>query len=507
VSTTAADLELAFYERFFWQRGLEPYPVQEQAISAISAGDSVMVTVPTGTGKTVIAKAALAAAVARGQRAVYTTPLRALTEEKYRELCADFGEANVGFATGDFKVNRDAPIQVEVAEILWNRIYADRRRHAADVVVMDEGHYFNEPERGYVWEQSIIGLDPRAQLVMLSATVGNPTELLPVVLAHAAGADALIVSHRAQGAAGPRVPRGDTCIDTGEGAGHAGRRAGDRLQLLAQAVLRVGAAHQELPALHHRRGAGSEIEARCDGVLFPRRRFAKELLPLLTHGIGIHHAGILPRYQASLVEELTLERLMKLRGVDRDDRGGHQPAGQDAWCSRRCASTSRSQPRMLLTGRVPPDGRSRGPAAVRRPRPGVRRWRPRRWSGDAQGAQGSQARRPHRTTRPRSRRSTLRAPRSEAQRRGERSCHGRRRCMAEADARSARGAALADEDHRRAGPGHRPAGPHKVVLPGLALPATREAAGAGRRRLADPPALGRSRCRWLRCPRCSTSPP
>src|ERR1044071_3426697 len=94
---------------------MEPYPVQEQAITAIFAGKSVLVTVPTGTGKTLMAKAALHAALGRDQRAIYTTPLRALTEEKYRELCADFGDDKVGFATGDYQVNRDAPIQVEVA--------------------------------------------------------------------------------------------------------------------------------------------------------------------------------------------------------------------------------------------------------------------------------------------------------------------------------------------------------------------------------------------------------
>src|SRR5262249_30038700 len=105
------------------------------------------------------------------QKAVYTTPLRALTEEKFRELCADFGEDNVGFATGDYKVNREAPIQVEVAEILWNRIFGDRQVMPADVVVMDEGHYFNDPERGYGWERPIMGPDPRAQRVILSATV------------------------------------------------------------------------------------------------------------------------------------------------------------------------------------------------------------------------------------------------------------------------------------------------------------------------------------------------
>ena len=111
VDTSDTAIELAFYEQFFWARGLEPYPVQEQAIGPIIAGKSVLVTVPTGTGKTVMAKASIYAALQRGQRVVYTTPLRALTEEKFRELCTDFGELNVGFATGDYKVNRDAPIR------------------------------------------------------------------------------------------------------------------------------------------------------------------------------------------------------------------------------------------------------------------------------------------------------------------------------------------------------------------------------------------------------------
>src|SRR5262249_16022526 len=92
------------------------------------------------------------------------------------ELCEDFGTERVGFATGDYKVNPTAPIQVIVAEILWNRIFGEHAGRPADIVIMDEGHYFNDPERGYVWEQSIIGLDPRTQLVVLSATIGNPEE-------------------------------------------------------------------------------------------------------------------------------------------------------------------------------------------------------------------------------------------------------------------------------------------------------------------------------------------
>jgi len=171
-----SDIELGFYERFLIERGLEPYPVQEEAFAHIFAGENVLVTVPTGTGKTLMAKAGIFRALRSGRTAIYTTPLRALTEEKYRELSADFGDANVGFATGDYKVNPEAPIQVFVAEILWNRIYGDRVKQPADIVIMDEGHYFNDPERGYVWEQSIIGLDPRSQLVILSATVGYPEQ-------------------------------------------------------------------------------------------------------------------------------------------------------------------------------------------------------------------------------------------------------------------------------------------------------------------------------------------
>src|SRR5262245_31446636 len=140
-----AEIELGFYERFFLARGLEPYPVQERALDRIFAGDSVLVTVPTGTGKTLMAKAAIWKALESGQRAIYTTPLRALTEEKFRELSEDFGAERVGFKTGDYQVRPDAPVQVEVAEILWNRIYGDRVHAPADVVVMDEGHYFNDP--------------------------------------------------------------------------------------------------------------------------------------------------------------------------------------------------------------------------------------------------------------------------------------------------------------------------------------------------------------------------
>jgi hypothetical protein len=304
---TNAELELSFYEKFLLGRGIEPYPVQEQAISLIFAGKSLLVTVPTGTGKTLMAKAALHLALGRGERAIYTTPLRALTEEKYRELCEDFGEDNVGFATGDYKVNREAPIQVEVAEILWNRIVADKHVSPAEIVVMDEGHYFNDPERGYVWEQSIIGLDPRTQLVVLSATVGHPERFCQWVEVTRRVPMALVDSRER------KVPlvheyREEMLIDTVKDLAHTGD---------VPAIVFVFGREQcfEVARLLKscRRFTTDEEKARidtlCDEALLPAGA-AKELRPLLGHGIGIHHAGILPRYK-QLVEQLALERLIK----------------------------------------------------------------------------------------------------------------------------------------------------------------------------------------------------
>lgn len=304
---SAADIELAFYEKFLWGRGIEPYPVQETAIRHIVAGKSVLVTVPTGTGKTLMAKAALQAAVMRGERAIYTTPLRALTEEKYRELCADFGDHNVGFATGDYKVNREAPIQVEVAEILWNRVVGDKNVCPAEVVVMDEGHYFNDPERGYVWEQAIIGLDPRSQLVILSATVGRPdrfcqwatlTRRVPMELVESRDRKVPLVHEF----------REEPLIDTVRELAHKGdvpaivfvfgREQCFEVARLLKSCRRFTTDEEK-----------AKVEELCDEALLPGG-VATELRPLFAHGIGIHHAGILPRYK-QLVEQLALERLIK----------------------------------------------------------------------------------------------------------------------------------------------------------------------------------------------------
>ncbi|MGF1508612.1 MAG: DEAD/DEAH box helicase [Myxococcota bacterium] len=303
-----ADVELEFYERFFLDRGLEPYPVQEQAIGRIFAGEDLLVTVPTGTGKTLMAKAGILRALRSGRTAIYTTPLRALTEEKFRELQEDFGHDKVGFATGDYKVNPEAPIQVLVAEILWNRIYGDQSTLPADIVIMDEGHYFNDPERGYVWEQSVIGLHPNAQLVILSATVGSPQQFCQwaysvrrktmhlvqsterkVPLIHEFRESYLIEVIKALHAKGD-VPA--LVFSFGR------KLCFERARLLKACPKFVSKEEQ------------AAIEERMRPVLLDAG-LSKELEKLLTHGIGVHHAGVLPVYRR-LVEELTVDRLLKV---------------------------------------------------------------------------------------------------------------------------------------------------------------------------------------------------
>ncbi|MFO0728812.1 MAG: DEAD/DEAH box helicase [Myxococcota bacterium] len=304
---TKAEVELEFYEKFFIERGLEPYPVQEEAIHQIASGANVLVTVPTGTGKTLMAKAGLLLALRTQKTAIYTTPLRALTEEKFRELSDDFGSENVGFATGDYKVNPSAPIQVLVAEILWNRIYGDRVHVPADIVIMDEGHYFNEPERGYVWEQSIIGLDPRVQLVVLSATVGYPERF--VQWCHLTRRTPMELVRSTE----RKVPllyewREQYLVETVKELGGAGDVPAIVFSFSRKQCFEWARLLRSCPRFVSDEER-VEIERRADEVLLPTG-FAKELKPLLLHGIGIHHAGILPRYR-QLVEELTLDRLLK----------------------------------------------------------------------------------------------------------------------------------------------------------------------------------------------------
>jgi ATP-dependent RNA helicase HelY len=159
-------------------RGFELDAFQRRAVAAIDAGDSVLVAAPTGAGKTVVAEHAVAAALAGGGKAFYTTPIKALSNQKFADLARRHGADNVGLLTGDNSINGDAPVVVMTTEVLRNMIYASSGALAGlRYVVLDEVHYLQDTYRGPVWEEVIIHLPTSVRLVCLSATVSNADEV------------------------------------------------------------------------------------------------------------------------------------------------------------------------------------------------------------------------------------------------------------------------------------------------------------------------------------------
>ena len=303
---------------YFEQLQVEPYPVQEEALLAwFTSPEGVLVCAPTGTGKTLIAEAALFEALRTGQRAYYTTPLIALTEQKLRELQVSvqrwgYSENDVGLITGNRRVNPDAPILVVVAEILFNRLLHDGKFDGERVaaVVMDEFHSFNDPERGVVWELTL-GLLPRnVRMLLLSATVGNPYEFVrwlatshqrrlelvqsndrKVPLTFHWIGDQLLSDQLEEMAQGDdktrRTPTLVFCFNRELCWSTAEQLKGKKLLVDGQQAALVEA----LDGHDWSQGAGPKIRQ------------------LLMRGVGVHHAGVLPKYKR-IVEDLFQRKLL-----------------------------------------------------------------------------------------------------------------------------------------------------------------------------------------------------
>ena len=295
----------------------ELYPYQEEALLAwFEVEGGLLVTVPTGMGKTLIAEAAIFEALHSGQRLYYTTPLIALTDQKFREFqekAANWGfpADHIGLVTGNRRVNPDAPVRVVVAEILLNHLLTgEERLDDVSGVVMDEFHYFNDFERGVVWELSLTLLPPHIRLMLLSATIGNPVELIGwihkeqgrklriirsdqrrVPLAFHWVGDRLLTEHLpamlADDDAEARAPALVFCFNRDECWEVAERLKG--LKLIDPSIRK-------------------KIEARLDPELFATGAGLK-LKQMLIRGVGVHHAGVLPKYK-EVVEDLFLEKLI-----------------------------------------------------------------------------------------------------------------------------------------------------------------------------------------------------
>lgn len=288
-------------------RGISLYPAQEEASLGILAGDNVILATPTGSGKSMVANAAHFIALARGQRSFYTAPIKALVSEKFFALCEIFGPDNVGMMTGDATVNGNAPIIAATAEIVANIALRDGAEANIDQVVMDEFHYYSEPDRGWAWQVPLLEL-PKAQFLLMSATLGD-TSWLEEDLTERTGRDTTLVA----GTTRP-VPLDFSYVFTGVqdtieellSKGKAPiyvvhfsqREASER----AQALTSIGT----ILTPEEKEAVATEI----GGFRFTTA-FGRDLSKLLRKGIGVHHAGMLPKYRR-LVERLAQRGLLKI---------------------------------------------------------------------------------------------------------------------------------------------------------------------------------------------------
>jgi len=291
-------------------QGLELYPAQEEAILELLEGKHVVLSTPTGSGKSLVAQALHFAALSRGQISVYTAPIKALVNEKFFQLCDAFGARNVGLLTGDGAVNAEAPIICCTAEVLMNRILSDGKLRA-EAVVMDEFHYYSDKERGVAWQLPLLAL-PDTQFLLMSATLGD-TGNIERALTEASKRETARVASAVRPVPLEFEWRESPLHETLEELVSSGR-APVYLVNFSQRVASERA--QDLMSAHFASKEEKEsIKAATQGLKF-ETPYGPEFLKLLRNGIGLHHAGLLPKYRL-LVEKLAQQGLLHvISGTD-----------------------------------------------------------------------------------------------------------------------------------------------------------------------------------------------
>src|SRR4051794_10424825 len=301
-----ADEVYAAFVGWSHEQGLSLYPHQEEAAIELFSGNNVILATPTGSGKSMVAVAAQFAALADGRVTYYTAPIKALVSEKFFALCATFGAENVGMLTGDASVNRDAPIVCCTAEVLAN--IALREGADADVgqVVMDEFHFYAEPERGWAWQGPILTL-PQAQFLLMSATLGDVRSLREDLTRRTGRETALVddatrpVPLHFSWSVEPLHELLEDLVKV--------ERAPIYVVHFTQASA-LERAQSLLSAKLCTREERDQI-AEAIGAFRFTAGFGKTLSKLVRAGIGVHHAGMLPRYRR-LVEQLAQTGLLKV---------------------------------------------------------------------------------------------------------------------------------------------------------------------------------------------------
>jgi superfamily II RNA helicase len=287
-------------------KGVELYPAQEEAILALYEDQNVILNTPTGSGKSLVAAALHFQSVAKGRRSIYTCPIKALVNEKWLSLCRDFGADNVGLSTGDATVNHDAPILCCTAEVLANIALRDGDKAVVHDVVMDEFHYYSDRERGAAWQIPLLTL-PQARFLLMSATLGE-TAFFESELTRVSRRPSVTIKSAKRPvplefsyAETPLAVTLEKLLSEGKGPVYVVHFTQAEAAESAQDFTSIQVATRE-----ERAAVASEIE----GFKF-NSPYGPEIKRWLRQGIGVHHAGLLPKYRI-LVEQLAQRGLLKV---------------------------------------------------------------------------------------------------------------------------------------------------------------------------------------------------
>jgi superfamily II RNA helicase len=291
--------------------GLELYPAQEEAILELFSGNHVILATPTGSGKSLVALAMHFLSMSEGRRSFYTAPIKALVNEKFFALCRDFGPENVGMITGDAAVNRDAPIVCCTAEILSNMALREGKDAPVDGVVMDEFHYYSDRERGVAWQVPLLLLE-RVQFLLMSATLG-PTEFFEKDLLRRTRRAAVTVRSTQRPVPLEFEYRESPLHETIANLVSKDRSPVYLVNFTQRSVAETAQdlMSQDFISKEQKR----TIQEALSKVRFDTP-YGKEMKRFLSHGIGLHHAGLLPKYRL-VVERLAQRGLLSvISGTD-----------------------------------------------------------------------------------------------------------------------------------------------------------------------------------------------